>query len=370
MGKTRFSKIQTLNATMLLAAWLAFSAGCAKVGEPQPPEIHIPKPAADLTAHQISDAIVLTFKKPVLNTDGSSATTLARVEVFRRLEDLRRDLPPNPLPEAQFVQSAVRILSIASPSFPGFLQEESFVIKDTPELPDKSSIYSHAFRYAILFINKKNQTAGFSNQAFIAPIAIPLPPAGISATVMEDAIRLNWAEPSENMDGSKPPHFVGYDIYKSKDPQTLPSAPVNPIPLQKPEFEDRDFQFDQTYNYAIRTVGNIYNPNAVSLLSDILRVEARDTFPPAPPESFNAVRDGSDVVLLWVPPKSPDVAGYRIYRLDKKSGSRMLLQKNMITALSIRDRQVESEKEYEYSIQAVDAHGNESAPVRAEVDIR
>lgn len=370
MRKTRFSKIQILNATMLLAVWAAFSAGCAKIGDPQPPEIHIPKPAADLTAHQVSDSIVLAFTKPALNTDGSAATTLASVEVFRLLEDLRQGVPPNPLPEEQFLQSAVRIRSIASPSFPGFLQEESFVVQDKPELPDKSSIYSHAFRYAVLFINRKNQTAGFSNQAFIAPVAIPLPPAGISARVTEDAIRLSWVEPSENMDGSKPPRFVGYDIYKSKDPQTLPSAPVNPNPLPKPEFEDRDFQFDQTYHYAVRIVGSIQNPYPVSLLSDILRVEARDTFPPAPPESFNAIREGSDVVLLWVPPESPDVAGYRIYRQDKQSGSRALLQKDRITALSFRDRQVESEKQYEYSIQAVDAHGNESTPVRTEVDIR
>jgi hypothetical protein len=368
MRKTRFGTIQILKATLFLAAWAALSAGCAKVGDPQPPEIHIPKPAADLTARQVSNAIVLQFTKPVLNTDGSSATTLARVEVFRLLEDLRPGLASNPLPEEQFVQSAVRILSIASPSFPGFLQEESFVVQDTPELPDKSSIYSHAFRYAVLFINKKNQAAGFSNQAFIAPVAIPLPPAGISARVMEDAIRLSWMEPPENMDGSKPPRFVGYDIYKSKDPQTLPSAPINPNPLPKPEFEDRDFQFDQTYHYAVRIVGNGHNPYAVSLLSDILHVEARDTFPPAPPESFSAIGEGGDVVLLWVPSESPDVAGYRIYRLDKKSGARALLQKNIITALSMRDSQVESEKQYEYSIQAVDAHGNESAPVVTEVD--
>ena len=370
MLKTQFSKIQILNATMLLAVWAGFSAGCAKIGEPQPPEIRIPKPAADLTAHQVSDAIVLTFTKPALNTDGSPATTLARVEVFRLLEDLRQGVPLNPLPEEQFVQSAVRILSIASPSFSGFLQKESFVVQDKPEIPGKTSIYSHAFRYAVLFTNRKSQAAGLSNQAFIAPVAMPLPPAGISARVTEDAIRLSWAEPSENMDGSKPPRFVGYEIYKSKDPQTLPSAPINPNPLPKPEFEDRDFQFDQTYYYAVRIVGSIQNPYAVSLLSDILHVEARDTFPPAPPESFNAMSEGGDVVLLWVPSESPDVAGYRIYRLDKKSGSRVPLQKDMIKALSFRDRQVESEKQYEYSIQAVDTHGNESAPVRTEVDIR
>ena len=103
------------------------------------------------------------------------------------------------------------------PRFPGFLQGDSFVITDKPELADDSSIYAHAFRYAVLFINKKNQAAGFSNQAFVAPVALPLPPPGISAKVTEDAIRLSWTAPSENIDGSRPPRVAGYDLYRSGD---------------------------------------------------------------------------------------------------------------------------------------------------------
>jgi hypothetical protein len=370
MSKSRLNKIQALSATLLLVVCAAFGTGCAKIAEPQPPEIRIPKPATDLAARQVSNSIVLTFSKPTRNTDGSAATTLATVEVFRLHEDGNRNAQEAPLPEDQFVQRAVRIRSIASPSFPGFLQGDSFVIQDKPELPDKSSIYSHAFRYAVLFINKKNQMAGFSNQAHVAPVALPLPPTGISAKVTEDSIRLTWTVPSDNMDGSKPPHFDGFDIFRSNDPQKLPSAPVNSSPLTKPEFEDRDFQFDQTYYYAVRIVGSIQNPYAVSLLSVPLQVEARDTFPPAPPENFNAIREGSDVVLLWVASASPDVDGYRIYRKDKKAGTAILLQKDPITVLNFRDRQVESEVQYEYSIQAVDTHGNESSPVRTEVDTR
>jgi hypothetical protein len=370
MRRSPLNRIQALGTALLITACALYGTGCAKIGEPQPPEIHIPKPAADLTVHQVSNSIVLTFTKPVQNTDGSEARTLAGVDVFRLLEDGNRGLRENSLPEDQFVQRAVRIRSIASPAFPNCLQGDSFVITDKPELPDHSSIYSHAFRYAVLFINKKSQTAGFSNQAFIAPIAIPLPPSGISAEVTEDFIRVRWTMPSENMDGSRPPRVAGYDVYKSYDPEKLPSAPVNPSPLSAPEFEDKDFKFDQTYYYAVRTTGSIQNPHAVSLLSDTMKVEARDVFPPAPPENFNAIREGSDVVLLWVPPPSPDVAGYRIYRRDKKSDTRVLLQKDPVTALSFRDRQVESEGQYEYSIQAVDTHGNESAPVRTEVDVR
>jgi hypothetical protein len=359
-----------LSTILLLALSAAFGAGCAKIADPQPPEIRIPKPAVDLAARQVSDSIVLTFSKPVQNTDGSPATTLASVEVFRLVEDGSRNIGGSPLPEDQFVRQAVRIRSIAPAGFPGLLQGDSFVITDKPSLPDKSSIYAHAFRYAVLFINRKNQMAGFSNQAYVAPVAIPLPPSGITATMTEDSIRLSWAAPTENMDGSGPPRVAGYDVCRSSDPQKMPAAPVNPSPLSTPSFEDRDFQFGRTYYYAVRTVGSIQNPYAVSLLSDALQVEARDAFPPAPPENFNAILDGSDVVLLWAPSQSPDVAGYRVYRRDKKAGTTVLLQKDLITGLSFRDRHVETDVQYEYSIQAVDAHGNDSAPVRAEASIR
>jgi hypothetical protein len=370
MQMSRLNKIPALGLILLFALSATFETGCAKIGEPQPPEIQVPKPPDDLAARQVSDGIVLTFSKPAKNTDGSEAKSLASIEVFRLLEDASRGTGKDPLPEDQFVQRAVHIRSIASPGFPGFLQGETFVITDKPEFPDKSPIYAHAFRYAVLFINRKNQMAGFSNQAFVAPVALPLPPSGISAQMTEDIIRLRWTAPSENVDGSRPPRVAGYDVYRSGDPGKLPAKPVNPSPLSTPEFEDRDFQFDRVYYYAVRIVGSLQNPYAVSLPSDILKVEARDTFPPAPPENFNAMREGSDVVLLWVPSPSSDVAGYRILRRDKNAGTQVQLQIDPITALSFRDRQVESEAQYEYSIRAVDTHGNESAPVRAEADTR
>ena len=370
MQKSLSNAIRAWGVALLLAVCASFNADCAKIADPQPPEIRIPKPAVDLTARQVADSIVLTVSKPIRNTDGSAASALATIEVFRLLEDASRSAREEPLPEDQFIQKAVRILSIASPRFRDFQQGESFVIRDSPGIADTASINFHGFRYALLFINRKNQMAGFSNQAFIAPVAIPAAPAGLSANATEQSIRLRWAAPAENADGSKPPRIAGYDIFRSEDPKTLSSAPLNSAPLAQPEFEDRDFSFDHTYYYAVRVVGNLQKPYAVSHLSDPVRVDARDVFPPAPPENFNAVREGGDIVLLWVPPTSPDVAGYRIYRRDIKADARILLQKEPILTWSYRDRQVASETRYEYSIQAVDTHGNESAPVLTEADIR
>jgi hypothetical protein len=370
MRKTRCGKTRIPGLLLLFGVCLVFGASCAKIGEPKPPEIQIPKPASDLTVHQVSNSIVVAFTKPVQNTDGSPARTLATIELFRLVENIAPGIQSHSLPEDQFIRKAAHIRSIASTNFEGFTHGDSFVIEDKPALPDRSSIYSHEFRYAVLFINKKNQTAGFSNQALIRPVAIPLPPQDISARVAEHSIRLSWLEPTENMDGSRPPHFAGFDLLRSSDPQTLSGTPINPAPLTKPEYEDRNFEFGHTYYYAVRTVGSIQDPYAISLWSDIVPVEARDTFPPEPPENFNAIREGGDIILLWIPSASPDVAGYRIHRLNKKTGARILLHKDLITALSFRDGQVESGDQYEYSIQAVDTHGNESVSVRAEIATR
>jgi hypothetical protein len=222
----------------------------------------------------------------------------------------------------------------------------------------------------VRFINNKNQSAGLSNQARITPIPIPSPPEGISAEVTEDSIRLGWIAPSENTDGSKPPRIAGYNIYRSEEPEMLSQARINRELVQRPGFEDRNFQFDKTYHYAVSTVGSLQNPYAESLPSNATPVVSQDVFPPAPPRDFNAVLQGGTVVLLWAPSPSADAAGYRLHRQEKGASDRQLLQNELITVLSYRDARVEPGTGYEYSLQAVDTHGNESAAVLAEAEIR
>jgi uncharacterized protein len=370
MLNIKSSGIRIWIAALPLAAILAFGTGCAKLGEPQPPEIHIPKPAVDLVAQQRADSILLTVTRPAQNTDGSAADTLTTVEVLRLREDASQGVAEKPLPDDQFVKRAASLFSVRADSFAKYLNGDSFVFQDSISLPDGSTLYSAALHYAVIFINKKNQAAGLSNRVVITPVPIPLPPTELSAEVTENFIALKWKAPSENMDGSKPPRIAGYYVYRAEGSQKLPATPVNSRPVEKPEFEDRDFQFDKTYSYAVGTVGSIQGSHAESFRSEIRSVEARDVFPPPPPENLSAIFEGGFVLLLWAPSSAADVAGYRIYRQDKKTAARILLQKELIAALSFRDTQIEPGRQYEYTIQAMDTHGNESTQVRAEVETK
>ena len=301
---------------------------------------------------------MLTVSIPSNNTDGSSPTNLQTVEVLRLREEGGKR--PASLSEEEFLNQAVRILSITANQFRDFLHGNTLVIRDPLSLPRKSAIYAGSFCYAVRFINNKNQTAGLSNQALIAPVPIPSAPSGLSAEVFEDLIRLSWKPPTENMDGSRPARIAGYNVYRSETPKGFPFAPINPLLLQKPEFEDHDFQFDRSYYYGISVLGSIENPYAESLPSAAFLVIPRDVFPPDPPQNLNAVVEDNIVILLWAPSSAMDVAGYRIYRKDLQSGEKQLLSKELVTTLSFRDSGGQTGKRYEYSVTAVDTHGNES----------
>ncbi len=364
------AKIRGVAAVLLTAAAALSGSGCAKISEPQPPIVRLPKPAVDLAVRQISDSVVLTVSEPTQNTDGAPATTFRKIQVLRVDESPRTPEILPPLPEDQFLERADQILLIPSTDFSKYLQNHTFAIQDRSLSPQGLQVYSHVYRYAVRFINNKNRAAGISNQVSIAPVSIPPPPEGLSAQVTEDFIRLSWLVPSENTDGSKPPRIAGYNVYRSDESGKLPTIPLNQNLLQKPEFEDRNFQFDTTYYYAVCTVGSLQNPYAESLPSNILTVISRDVFPPAPPRDFNAILEGGGVILLWTPSAASDVAGYRLYRQEKSATTRQLLQNELITGLSFRDNHVEPGKGYVYSLQAVDTHGNESTEAYTEVEIR
>ncbi len=116
-------------------------------------------------------------------------------------------------------------------------------------------------------------------------------------------------------------------------------------------------------------MGSRQDPYAESAASAPVEVAARDVFPPGPPQNLNAVVENRAVILLWVAPPDPDVAGYRIYRRAEGEAEKSLLQAALVNALSFRDDQVRTGKRYEYQVTAVDTHGNESASAQTSVEV-
>jgi hypothetical protein len=352
----------------LLSGLVLFGAGCAKMGDPAPPTVRIPEAVSDLTVQQLSDHVVLKISKPARNTDGSAIETLRSMEVYRFAEKISNS-KSSPMAPDQFAREATPIFSIPENRFSEHLNDAQFVIEDKLLVPNRSEIYSYLFRYAVLFFNKKSQTAGFSNQAAIAPIPIPSPPEKITADIAETFIDLKWSAPLKNMDGSNPAKIAGYKIFRSEDSHKFPSTPINPEPVKGLGFKDAGFQFDRTYFYRISVVGSLQNPYAESLPSEALKVEPKDIFPPDAPTKLQAVPENGVVYLLWTAPIAKDVAGYHTYRRQPGSSEKQLLLQGLITNPSFQDAAIQPGREYEYLLTAVDNHGNESAPAQVKIQI-
>jgi fibronectin type 3 domain-containing protein len=112
--------------------------------------------------------------------------------------------------------------------------------------------------------------------------------------------------------------------------------------------------------------------------SNAVTLAMRDTFPPsaptgldtisgAAPASTAAAYAGPYVDLSWEPNSEPDLAGYRVYRQLARPDGSPQGPLARLTALPIavpayRDVAVKAGQGYIYSVTAVDAAGNESAP--------
>ena len=341
---------------------------CARIADPKPPERRVPEVVRDLEARQVGGEIILTFSLPERNTDGK-APTVRSLEIFRITEKAEADSPPvlNDLREENFLEQAAHAFSIPAARFNEYMRRNVFTIRDTPRTMSGESFYSLRFRYAVVFVNEKGQAAGLGKQAFVQPVVLPPAPEGLSAVVTENGVQITWAAVQENINVAQP-FRVAYNIYRSEKPGEFTETPINVAPLPGAEYFDGDFQFGENYYYAVSVVA-ISASMAESALSEILKVEARDVFPPEPPGNFTAVAENGMITLFWMPSPSVDLAGYRIFRRNRTESIRSLLEE-IITGISYRDKNVGTDVDYIYEIQAVDGHGNTSKTVELSIELK
>jgi hypothetical protein len=206
---------------LALVVCLVLTTGCAKIGEPQPPEVRIPRAAVDLAAQQLADTILLKVTKPTENTDGSAARTLASVDVYRLLGNPSAVLAAAALRDDEYADRAERILSIPSSRLADYVRGDSLYIQDKLDIEDRSRIYSQTLQYAVLFVSQKNQAAGFSNKVSIARLNSTGPPDFQRSEA--NCIRLNERAPGK-YGGPKPTRIEGYKYSWQKAPRNFPDA--------------------------------------------------------------------------------------------------------------------------------------------------
>ena len=102
-------------------------------------------------------------------------------------------------------------------------------------------------------------------------------------------------------------------------------------------------------------------------LSDPIRVEAIDTFPPAVPTGLAAVATAADsaaglsIDLSWLPIAEADLAGYAVYRREGDGAWSRISPQQPVVGPGFHDPHVQPGHTYRYAVTAIDQLGHESA---------
>jgi hypothetical protein len=219
------------------------------------------------------------------------------------------------------------------------------------ELAQKTLFFSLRVR------DERRRRSEFCEPAVAEAGAALAPPRGITARVFEDHIDVRW-EPAASPGGAAPSGAGGYNIYRSEGE----AAPVrlNKEPVRAAAFRDESFSFGKVYRYFVRSASAAAPARLESEDSEIVTVDAMDTFPPAAPLGLTIIAGQGFVALSWAPAPEPDLAGYRVWRRAAGETKWTLLKELPPAESSLTDTTVEKNKRYVYAITAFDRAGNES----------
>ena len=297
----------------------------------------------------------MSWTLPKLNTDGSAATTVTTVEIYR----LATDHNQLPLDSKAFVQSAHLWKSIPKQILDTYPQGTKLSFSDTFQEFEAHDVFQRSLHYALKVVNNKKQSAGISNLVSLNVIALPISPENLHLISLgEQHTEIGWDIPKLNIDGSAAKTPIQFNIYRRADSQA-PETRLNQSLVKEDRFKDESIELGRFYVYSVRPVVETPSGSIEGEDSQPLEVTNADTYPPKPPAEVTAISSGQGISLVWLPNTEVDLAGYWVYRSGQDKNFQRL-QDQLLTTASIIDKSVEKGQTYFYRVKAVDLKGNES----------
>ena len=347
---------------LLLGVMTSLVSGCASSGPPLPPSLELPRPVTDLRALRKGDKVYLAWTVPTQTTDHQSLRALGPTLICRSLAATIADCGT---PVAEVAASAAE-KNLPQGRSAGTAGAASFVDR-LPPVPAANP--REQATYAVKVLNVDHRGAGLSNlvREPSAP-ALP-PPGGFGAEITADGVRITWTCPP--LPGEPAGAEYRLRIYRRLlgSPADTKVAEPDLRNCQGPAVLDQTFEWEKTYDYRAASVVVLVGPGeaAMEIEGDdtpAVRVFAHDVFPPALPTGLQAVfswvGQSPFIDLIWSPDTDADLAGYNLYRREE-NGEPAKVTSEPVKAPAYRDRNVQSGKQYFYSVSAVDVRGNESA---------
>ena len=419
----------------------AAAVACGKKGPPLAPIVHIPAAVEQIDARRTGNEVAVTLTVPSKNIDGTIPVDIGRIEVF----GYTGTAAP---PRARFLDVATLVgtVTIASPKpdtaapeaaapgepVPGApvtliesLTPEALVAREIPPLPatrrqppplpavtpGATAVEAGPLRrfYLALPYSPRGRPGPPSPIAELRLTALPEAPVSVTATLVADAVRIEW-EPSGGLIGflldrsfpfelspldDPPPETASpgvttppegptrYNVYRVMAPPTPDAAadvqpePASPKPSggggPKPAGEggppvlitgaplvgltvsDPLTSLDERERcYLVKSVRGQGTQVVEGVASEPACIVPVDDRPPEPPDGVTPVIGDGEITLIWVPNAEPDVAGYLVLRGEAGDATLTPVTDTVVTEARYTDRTVKPGVRYVYAVQAID----------------
>jgi hypothetical protein len=349
----------------LLFPFMAFAClSCGKVGPPVPP-VRLTERTNSLTAVQRGANVLLSWPAPALVKEESDRAYIDRVEIFRVVE--QRDEEPILDPD-DFEDLSDMIGDLERAEIEDQLESgRQLQYRDALDLRQPADLANTRLRYAIRYVNKRGQTAAYSNSVAVEPVpAIAQAPTAVSLAAQgQDAITITWDPPDSDVTGARPASVIGYNVYRRAAKRDSFNKPVNSEPITETRFTDTNFKYQTDYVYVIRALSQGRSGLIESADSPTLQVTPKDEFAPAAPEPVSVASANGVISLFWPTSSERDVIGYNVYRADAATADEkewIRLNMEPLDPVTFRDDRVTIGQRYFYRVTAIDRFNNESKP--------
>lgn len=353
-------------------------AGCANVGQPRPPSLHLPVVADRVSAERTGDLVKLTWHSSAQTTEGDKLRGPITVVVCRGEAKAPSAILTVPCPTVQ--RLVVQ---------PGENTAEDALPVEFAAGPPELLVYR------LELLNSQQRSAGRSLPVFVSAGTAPAAVVGLGGMATRDGIVLTWQRPRSDSDTRVEVHrnlvrasnasagktestqkalFAGGSNQSPGGESVLKAAATTGDSGGMVDHGLMDGDIATYSAQRVRTVqlgGEAYEIRSVP--SENVKVTYRTTFPPRAPVGLVTIPTGSinapgglSIDLSWEPNTEDGIAGYNLYRAEQTGeGDKPVLTRlnpALLPGPSFHDLHLAAAHSYLYRVTAVDEHGNESVP--------
>jgi len=221
----------------LIFGLLLLLDACGNKGPVRPLDVPIPAPVSDAVLRQQGENLVLGWRLPGKNQDGSPLKQTPQLDIYRMTYD-----PKDYCPEC--IDRSTLLVSI-NPELPTPARR----IADRYLFYDHNLVVGEGYQYKLI-PRTADGAVGVPlmlRQAYLRPVAAP---EKFQAFAQDRSARLSWL-PYAPAAGEQ---LLGYQLYRRRDGAEPAPNPLNSKPLQMTRYEDFSLENGTRYLYRVRAL--------------------------------------------------------------------------------------------------------------------